>query len=159
MNTASNTRLRLNYKSWPRPHSHWSATGHRNQHTAFQPILTNTHSGNLHNLLPMLHRSDRWLAPVRRVAPVRPVDIANQVSGYSSRTTNVPGSLSDSSRPWNRNTLKTEPARKKNPTQSQAKQLQTYQELTNNNTTQRHTNQAIHLMQIPQRAHIGHTGQ
>jgi hypothetical protein len=40
MNTTSNTRLRLNYPSWPRPRSHWSATGPRNQHTAYR---TKTH--------------------------------------------------------------------------------------------------------------------
>jgi hypothetical protein len=38
--------------------------------------------------------------------------------------------------PWNINTPKTHPARKKNPTESLAKQLQTSQELTTNNTTQ-----------------------
>jgi hypothetical protein len=30
-NTASKTRLRLKYLSWPRPRSHWSATGPKNQ--------------------------------------------------------------------------------------------------------------------------------
>jgi hypothetical protein len=40
MNTASNTRLRLNYPSWSRPHSHWSATDPRNQQTTF---LAKTH--------------------------------------------------------------------------------------------------------------------
>jgi hypothetical protein len=73
----------------------------------FEPKLTNTHNGNLHGLLPMLHRSDRWPAPVRLVTPVRPVDRAGQPGGYSSRTTNVPESPSDFSRPWNRNTPKT----------------------------------------------------
>jgi hypothetical protein len=34
----------------------------------FEPKLTNTHSGNLHGLLPVLHRSDRWTEPVRPVA-------------------------------------------------------------------------------------------
>jgi hypothetical protein len=61
--------------------------------------LTNTHSGNLHGLLTVLHRSDRWPAPVRPVTPVRPVDRAGQAGGYSSRTTNVPESLNDFSRP------------------------------------------------------------
>jgi hypothetical protein len=43
MNTASNTRLRLNYRSWPRPRSHWSATGPRNQCNTqpTEPKLTN----------------------------------------------------------------------------------------------------------------------
>jgi hypothetical protein len=39
-------------------------------------------------------------------APVRPVDSAGQAGGYSSRTTSVPESLSDFSRPWNKNTPK-----------------------------------------------------
>jgi hypothetical protein len=55
--------------------------------------LTNTHSGNLHGLLTVLHRSDRW------PAPVRPVDRAGQAGGYNSRTTNVLESLNDFSRP------------------------------------------------------------
>jgi hypothetical protein len=36
MNTASNTRLLLNYPTWSRPRSHWSATDPRNQQTTFQ---------------------------------------------------------------------------------------------------------------------------
>jgi hypothetical protein len=90
MNSASNTRLRLNYPSWSRPRSHWSATDPRNQQASSEPKLTNTHSENLHGLLPVLHRSDRWPAPVRPGTPVRPVDRAGQGGGYSSRTTNVP---------------------------------------------------------------------
>jgi hypothetical protein len=43
-----------------------------------------------------LRRSDRWPAPVRPVTLIRPVDRAGQASGCSSRTTNVPESLSDS---------------------------------------------------------------
>jgi hypothetical protein len=124
-----------------------------------EPKHTNTHSGNLHGLLPVLHRSDRWPAPVRPVIPVRPVDRAGQVGGYSSRTTSVPKSLSDFSRPWNKTTPKTQLARKENPTQDLTKQLQTYQELTSSTKTQRHTSQAIHLRQIPQVACTGQTGQ
>jgi hypothetical protein len=81
-------------------------------------------------LLPVPHRSDRWPAPVRPVTPVRPVDRAGQVGRYSSRTTNVPESLNDFSRPWNKNTSKTQPTWKENPTQNLPKQLQTDQELT-----------------------------
>jgi hypothetical protein len=33
MNLASNTRLQLNYPSWSRPRSHWSATDPKNQQT------------------------------------------------------------------------------------------------------------------------------
>jgi hypothetical protein len=64
MNTASNTRLRL-------------TTQVSQVHAATEVLLdlgtnkqppepkhTNTHSGNLHGLLPVLHRSDRWPARV-----------------------------------------------------------------------------------------------
>jgi hypothetical protein len=136
-----------------KPRSQWSATGPRNKQTTFRTKHTNNNSGNLHGFLPVLHRSDRW------PAPVRPVDSAGQAGGYSSRTTNVPESLSDFSRPWNKNTPKTQPARKKNSTQNLTKQLQTDQELTSSTKTQKHTSQAVHPRQIPQVAHIGQTGQ
>jgi hypothetical protein len=61
---------------------------------SYKPKHTNTHSGNVHGLLPVLHQSDRWPAPVRLV------DRAGQAGGYNSRTTNVPESLSDLSRSW-----------------------------------------------------------
>jgi hypothetical protein len=144
MNTASNTRLQLNYPSWSRPRSHWSATDPRNQQTTFR-VKTQQHA--LWKLA--------WLAAC--ATPVRPVGRAGQAGGCSSRTTNVPKSLSDFSRPWNKDTPKTHPARKKNHTQNLPKQLQTDQELTSNRTTQRHTSQAIHLRQIPQKAHTGQT--
>jgi hypothetical protein len=85
--------------------------------------LTYTHSENLDGLLPVLHRSHQWPTPVRPVTLVRPVDRAGQAGGYSSRTTNVLESFSDISRPWNKNTLKTQRAQKKNPTQSQPRHL------------------------------------
>jgi hypothetical protein len=158
-NTASNTCLRLTTQVGQ---AH-AATGvlldlGTNKQPS-EPKHTNTHSGNLHGLLPVLHRLDRWPAPVRPVTPVRPVDSAGQAGGYSSRTTSVPESLSDFSRPWNKNPPKTQPARKENPTQSLAKQPQTDQELTRSTTTQKHMSQAIHLRQIPQRVHTGQTGQ
>jgi hypothetical protein len=77
-----------------------------------EPKHTNTHSRNLHGLLPVLHLSDRWPAPVRPVTLVRPVDSAGQAGGYSSRTTSVPESLGDFSWPWNKNT---QPAQKEKP--------------------------------------------
>jgi hypothetical protein len=69
-NTASNTRLRLT-----------TQVGQANAATKVlldlgtnkqpsEPKHTNTHNGNLHGLLPALHRSDRWPAPVRPVTPV-----------------------------------------------------------------------------------------
>jgi hypothetical protein len=115
-----------------------------------RPKHTNTLSGNLHGLLPVVHRSDRWPAPVRLVTPVRPVDSVGQAGGYSSHIPSVPESLSDFSRPWNKNTPKTQPARKKNSTQNLTKQLQIDQEPTSSTKTQRHTSQAVHLRHIPQ---------
>jgi hypothetical protein len=52
------------------------------------------------------------------MTPVRLVDNAGQAGGYNSRTRNIPESLSDFSRPWNKNTRKTQPARKENSTQN-----------------------------------------
>jgi hypothetical protein len=124
-----------------------------------EPKLTNTHNKNLHGLLLVLHRSDRWPTPIRPVTPVRPVDRVGRAGGCRSRTTSVPESLSDFSRLWNKNTPKTQPARKKNPTEILAKQFHTSQELTNNSTTQRHTDCTSHPRQIPQRAHAGQTSQ
>jgi hypothetical protein len=151
-NTTSSTRLRLTTQVGQ---AH-TATGvlldlGTNKQPS-EPKLTNTHNENLHGLLQVLHRSDRW------PALVRPVDSADQASGYSSRTTSGPKSLSDSSRPWNKNTPKTQLAQKENHTQSLAKQLQTDQELTRSTTTQRHMSQATHPWQIPQVAYTGKTG-
>jgi hypothetical protein len=109
-----------------------SATDPRNQQTTFQAKTHQHTHRKLARLAALSHRSDRW------PAPVRPVDRAGQTGGYSSRTTNVLESLSDFSWPWNKNIPKTQLARKENPTQNLTKQLQTDQELTSNNTTQRH---------------------
>jgi hypothetical protein len=136
MNTASNARLRLNYPSWSRPRSHWSATDPRNRQTTFR---AKTHQ-----------HTQRKLARLAACAtPVRPMACAGQTgdtsqTGGQSRSDQWTESLNDFSRPWNKNTPKTQPARKKNPSQNQAKHLQTKQELTRNSTTQRHTGQATH---------------
>jgi hypothetical protein len=158
-NTASNTRLRLTTQVGQAHVATRVPLDLGTNTQPFEPKHTNTISGNLHDLLPVLHRSDRWPAPVRPVTPVRPVDRAGQAGGYSSRTTNVPESLSDFSRPWNKTTPTTQPARKENPTQDLTKQHQTEKELTSSTKTQRHTSQAIHSRQIPQVACTGQTGQ
>jgi hypothetical protein len=148
-NTASNTHLRLTTQV-VQVHTTTEVLldlGTKKQPS--DPKHTKTHSGNLHDLVPVLHRSDQWPAPVRLVTPVRPVDRAGQVGGYNSRTTNVTESLSDFSRPWNKNTPKTQPTWKGNPTQNLTKQLQTEQELTSSTKTQRRTSQEVHPRQIP----------
>jgi hypothetical protein len=151
-NTASNTRLRLTTHVGQAHAATGVLLDLGTNKKPSEPKHTNTHSGNLHDLLPVLHRSDRW------PTSVRPVDRAGRAGDYSSRTTSVPESLSDCSRPWNKNTPKTQPARKENPTQSLTKQLQRDQELTSSTTTQRHTSQAVHPRQIPQVACTGQTG-
>jgi hypothetical protein len=157
-NTTSNTRLRLTTQVGQAHTATGVLMGLGTNKQPFEPKHTNTHSGNLHNLLHVLHRSDRWPASVRSATPVRPVDRAGQADGYNSRTTSVPESLTDFSRPWNKNTPKTQPARKENPTQSLAKQLQTDQELTSSTPNQKYTSQAAHPRQIPQVAYTGQTG-
>jgi hypothetical protein len=89
---ASKSRLRLNYPSWLRPRSHWSATGPRSQQP---PSRTRERSGTP-SLAPLTHtghigeqhRSDRSLLakpgnfhrrPLHRSgwcsSPVRPVQV------------------------------------------------------------------------------------
>jgi hypothetical protein len=145
-------RRRLHWMLWWKPPAEWCSSPKFGSHVSLFPVPILGVNRNLHDLLSVLHQSDRW------PAPVRPVDRAGQVGGCNNRTTNVPESLIDSSRPWNKNTPKTQPARKENPTQSLAKQLQTYQELTSSTTTQRHMSQAVHPRQIPQVAYTGQTG-
>jgi hypothetical protein len=81
------------YPSWPSPHSHWSATGPRNQHTTFRAKTHQHAQRNLHGLLPVLHRSDRCPVPVRPVTPFRPVATAaaQQVFQRASVTSLGPG--------------------------------------------------------------------
>jgi hypothetical protein len=65
MNMASNTCLQLNYRSWSRPRSQWSATDPRNQQTTFQ---AKTHQ-----------HAQRKLAQLAACAtPVRPMACAGQ---------------------------------------------------------------------------------
>jgi hypothetical protein len=153
MNTASTTRLRLTTQVGLAHVATGVPLDLGTNTQPSEPKHTNTHSGNLHALLPVPHRSDRW------PAPVRPVDSAGQAGGYNSRTTSVRESLSHFSRPWNKTTPKTQPARKENPTQDLTEQLQIDQELTSSTKTQRHTSSAAHPRQIPQKPCTGQTGQ
>jgi hypothetical protein len=159
MNTASNARLRLTTQVGQAHVATGVPLDLATNKQPSKPKHTNTHSENLDGLLPVLHRSDRWPVSVRPVTPVRPVDSAGQAGVYSSRTTSVPESLSDFSRPWNKNSPKTQPGWKENPTQNLAKQLQTDQELTSRTKTQRHASQAVHPRQIAQVSCTGQTGQ
>jgi hypothetical protein len=158
-NTASNTRLRLTTQVGQVHATTEVLLDLGTNKQPPEPKHTNMHNGNLHGLLPVLHRSDRWPASVRPVTPVRPVGRAGQAGGYSSRTTSVPKSLSDFSRPWNKNTPKTQPAGKEKRTENLTNQLQPNQELTSSTKTQRHTSQAVHPKKIPQVARTGQTGQ
>jgi hypothetical protein len=69
-NTASNTRLRLTTQVGQVHAATEVLLDLGTNKQPPEPKHTNTHSGNLHGLLPVLHRSDRWPAPVRPVTPV-----------------------------------------------------------------------------------------
>jgi hypothetical protein len=78
MNTASNTRLRLTTQVGQAHAATEMLLDLGTNKQPSKPKDTNTHSGNLHGLLPVLRRSDRW------PALVRPVDSVGQAGGYSS---------------------------------------------------------------------------
>jgi hypothetical protein len=91
MNTAFNTCLRLNYPSWSRPRSHWSATDPRNQQTTFR-AKTHQHTTKTCTACCLcytcqtdgLHRSDRWPAPTRPVdSPVATAAAQQMFQGAS----------------------------------------------------------------------------
>jgi hypothetical protein len=98
-NMASNTRLRLTTQVGQAHAVTGVLLDLGTNKQPSEPKHTNTHNGNLHNLLPVLHRSDRWPVPVRPMTLVRPVDRAGPASCYSSRTTSALESLSDFSSP------------------------------------------------------------
>jgi hypothetical protein len=70
-NTAFNTRLRLTTQVGQVHVAIGVPLDLGTNKQPSEPKHTNTHSRNLHGLLPVLHRSDRW------PAPVRPVDSAS----------------------------------------------------------------------------------
>jgi hypothetical protein len=87
MNTASNTHLRLTTQVGQ---AHAATEELLDLGTNKQPSgpkHTDTHNGNLHGLLPVLHRSDRWPVPVRPVATTA----AQQVFQRASVTSLGPG--------------------------------------------------------------------
>jgi hypothetical protein len=76
MNTASNTRLWLNYPSWSRPRSHWSATNPRNQQTTFR-AKSHQHTQR------KLARLAACATPVRPMACAGQTGDTGQTSGQS----------------------------------------------------------------------------
>jgi hypothetical protein len=76
MNTTSNTRLRLNYTSWSRPRSHWSATDHVNQQTPFR-AKTHRHAQR------KLARLAACATPVRPMACIGQTCDTSQTGGQS----------------------------------------------------------------------------
>jgi hypothetical protein len=67
-NTASNTRLQLTTQVGQAHVATGVPLDLGTNRQPSEPKHTNTHSGNLHGLLLVPHRSDRWTAPVRPVA-------------------------------------------------------------------------------------------
>jgi hypothetical protein len=76
MNTASNTRLQLNYPSWSRPRSQWSATDPRSQQTIFR-AKTHQHTQR------KLARLAACATPVRPMACAGQTDDTGQTNGQS----------------------------------------------------------------------------
>jgi hypothetical protein len=76
MNTTTNTRLQLNYPSWSRPCSHWSATDPKNQQTTFR---TKTHQ----HAQRKLARLAACATPIRPIASVGQTGDAGQTGGQS----------------------------------------------------------------------------
>jgi hypothetical protein len=68
MNMTSNTRLRLTTQVGQAHAATEVLLDLGTNKQPLEPKHTNTHSGNLHGLLPVLHWSDRWPTPVRPVA-------------------------------------------------------------------------------------------
>jgi hypothetical protein len=92
-NTTSNTRLRLTTQVGQAHATTGVLLDLGTNKQPSEPKHTNTHSGNLHGLLPVLHRSDRWPAPVRRwIESVRLVatTAAQQVFQRASATSQGP---------------------------------------------------------------------
>jgi hypothetical protein len=90
MNTTSNTRLRLTTRVGQVHAATEVLLDLGTNKQPSEPKHTNTHSKNLHDLLPVLHQSDRWPTPVRPVTLVRPVtsvrtvDSAGQAGGSAA---------------------------------------------------------------------------
>jgi hypothetical protein len=66
-NTTSNTHLRLTTQVGRVYTATEVLLDLRTNKQPPEPKHTNTHSGNFNDLLAVMHRSDRWLAPVRPV--------------------------------------------------------------------------------------------
>jgi hypothetical protein len=106
MNTTSNTHLRLNYPSWSRPRSHWSATDPSNKQTTFRAKNSPTRTAETCMACCLCytsqtdglrwsdrcHRSDRWTEPVRPVA----VAAVEQMIQRASMTSLGPGTKTPS---------------------------------------------------------------
>jgi hypothetical protein len=86
-NSASNTRLRLTTQVGQAHVGTGVPLDLGTNKQPSDPKHTNTHSGNLHGLLPVLHRSDRWTESVRPVATA----VAQQVFQRASATSLGPG--------------------------------------------------------------------
>jgi hypothetical protein len=117
------------------------------------------HSGKLSSLLPVPHRSDQWLLPVRPMEPVRPMNSADQAGGKQQMHSEVPGSLIDTSRPWNKNhhqrTTCQEGKPLTKPSKTTPNEPRTGQQ-ENGRTPHEHSSSP---RQIPQRDSTGQTGQ
>jgi hypothetical protein len=114
---------------------------------------THTSSEKLHNLLLVLHRSNRWLLSVR------PVDCAGQTGAHSGCTRMFQEASITPLSPGTKTTLKTQTLGKLEASQNLSTQHQTCQELIKSTIEQSCTRLAIHPRQNPQGTCTGQTSQ
>jgi hypothetical protein len=117
------------------------------------------HSGKLSSLLPVPHRSNRWLLLVRSMAPVKKVNSVGQADGKQQMHIEVPGSLSDFSRPWNKNHRQRTTCQEGKPFTKPSKTTPNEprtRKQENGTTPHKHNSSP---RQIPQRASTGQTSQ
>jgi hypothetical protein len=144
-NTATNTRLWLNYPSWSRPHSHWSATGPRNK----QPQKPTRECSETNN------SSSYWTAPVRPVehtGQTGPCEITlTETEDFHRRLLHQSGWCSTPVRP-----VQAKKPQIHEPNLPGPKLKQTRN---NNHTTHQGTHEHVHLSKIQLRVGIGQTSE
>jgi hypothetical protein len=77
------------------------------------------------------------------VTLVRPEDSTSRTGDYNSRTTNVPRSLSDSSRLWNKNHLQNTTCKEEEPFKKPSKKTPNKPRIDRSTTAQRHMNREV----------------
>jgi hypothetical protein len=100
----------------------------------------------------------KFAQPATCATPVRLMDSAGQADGYIRCTETFQEASVTHLSPRTKPTSKLQPEGKERPSQSLAKHLETYQELTKSSTTQSYTCIVVHLSQNPTQGGTGRSG-